>query len=60
MHNEQMKHNEQSSSGSMIVPTLETFSKYYLDYLNKQKSGMKVENSNNDSESLKWNSKDES
>lgn len=58
LHNQQRKHNERSSSGSMIVPTLETFSKYYLDYLNKQKSGRKVKNGSNDAEYLKGKSKD--
>jgi hypothetical protein len=33
----QKKQDEQPGSGSMIIPTLETFSKFYLDYLNKQK-----------------------
>lgn len=42
------KQDEQSSSSSMIIPTLETFTKFYLDYLDKQKStGEEQINTNN-------------
>jgi hypothetical protein len=34
---EQKEQSEQKSSGSQIIPTLEVFSRFYLDYLNKQK-----------------------
>lgn len=30
---------EQPSAGSTIIPTLQTFSQLYMDYLSKQKSG---------------------
>jgi hypothetical protein len=34
---EQKEQNEKKSSGSQIIPTLEVFTQFYLDYLNKQK-----------------------
>ena len=34
---EQTEQKEQKSSSSQIIPTLEVFSQFYLDYLNKQK-----------------------
>ncbi len=34
---EQKEQSEQKSSGSQIIPTLQVFSQFYLDYLNKQK-----------------------
>ncbi len=34
---EQKEQSEKKGSGSQIIPTLEVFSKFYLDYLNKQK-----------------------
>jgi len=34
---EHKEEGEQKSSGSQILPTLEVFSKFYMDYLNKQK-----------------------
>ena len=37
LQREYKEHQEQSSSGSMIIPTLETFTKFYLDYLDRQK-----------------------
>lgn len=39
----QKAHEEQSSSKSMIIPTLEAFSQLYLDYLTKQKSEGEVQ-----------------
>ncbi|MFC1953428.1 hypothetical protein ACFLWR_04785 [Chloroflexota bacterium] len=33
----QEEQSEQKSSGSQIIPTLEVFSQFYMDYLNKQK-----------------------
>ncbi len=49
----QKAHEEQSSSKSMIIPTLEAFSQLYLDYLTKQKSEGEVQESSNDAESSK-------
>ena len=49
----QKEHKEQSSSKSMIIPTLEAFSQFYLDYLTKQKSGGEVQDDSNDTESSK-------
>jgi hypothetical protein len=51
MQKEQKEQKEQSGSGSMIIPTLETFSKFYLDYLNKQK-GEGEEANTNDTEGI--------
>ena len=34
---EQTEQKEQKSSSSQIIPTLEVFTKFYTDYLNKQK-----------------------
>ena len=45
IHKEQK---EQSGSGSTIVPTLQTFSQLYLDYLAKLKSGAGEQNSNDE------------
>jgi hypothetical protein len=44
----QKKQDEQPGSGSMIIPTLETFSKFYLDYLNKQKDEGEEKNKDDD------------
>jgi hypothetical protein len=44
----QKKQNEQLGSGSMLIPTLETFSKFYLDYLNKQKDEGEEKNKDDD------------
>ena len=38
---------EQSGSESKIIPTIEAFSKFYLGYLAKQKSGGKVQEDGN-------------
>ncbi len=46
-------HEEQSSSKTMIIPTLEAFSQLYLDYLTKQKSEGEVQEGSNDAESSK-------
>jgi len=46
----QKAHEEQSSSKTMIIPTLEAFSQLYLDYLTKQKSGGKVQEGIGDAE----------
>ena len=39
----QKAHEEQSSSKTMIIPTLEAFSQLYLDYLTKQKTEGEVQ-----------------
>jgi hypothetical protein len=44
----QKKQDEQLGSGSMLIPTLETFSKFYLDYLNKQKDEGEEKNKDDD------------
>ena len=49
----QKAHEEQSSSKTMIIPTLEAFSQLYLDYLTKQKSEGEVQEGSNDAESSK-------
>jgi hypothetical protein len=49
----QKEHEEKSSSKSMIIPTLEAFSQFYLDYLTKQKGGGEVQDDSNDTGSSK-------
>jgi len=49
----QKEYQEKSSSGSMIIPTLEAFSQMYLDYLAKQKSGGEKQVEGNNAESSK-------
>lgn len=49
----QKKQDEQQGSGSMIIPTLETFSKFYLDYLNKQKGEEEEQDNTGDTENQK-------
>ena len=49
----QKAHEEQSSSKTMIIPTLEAFSQLYLDYLTKQKSGGEAQEGISDAESSK-------
>jgi len=46
----QKAHEEQSSSKTMIIPTLEAFSQLYLDYLTKQKSGGEAQEGVSDAE----------
>ncbi|UCE98198.1 MAG: hypothetical protein JSV74_02380 [Dehalococcoidia bacterium] len=47
------KQNEESSSGSMIIPTLETFTKFYLDYLDKQQGGAEKQINKSDTDDQK-------
>ncbi|UCG54908.1 MAG: hypothetical protein JSV32_01420 [Dehalococcoidia bacterium] len=53
LQREHKEHQEQSSSGSMIIPTLETFTKSYLDYLDKQKGEGEEQDNTGGSENQK-------
>ena len=45
LQKEQKEQSEQKSSSSQIIPTLQAFSEFYLDYLNKQKESEKNDES---------------
>lgn len=44
----QKEQNEQAGSRSTIVPTLQAFSQFYMDYLAKQQSGEEPQRDSND------------